>query len=128
MDIVNVAVIAFIGIVASFIIKQNRPELSFVLIIVCCVLILLSGVSKIFSVFEVLEDIEEIIILDEKYMKYLIKILGISYISGFTSDVCKDAGHNALAGQVDIFGKISILMISLPVVLALIEVVSEVLG
>ncbi len=127
MDMVNVAIVAFLGIIAALIIKQSRPEISFVLILVCCLIILLAGISKVMSVLAIFKEMEEIIILDEKYMKYLIKILGISYISGFTSDVCKDSGHNALAGQVDMFGKISILIVSLPVVLALIEVISQVL-
>ncbi|MBE5939047.1 MAG: stage III sporulation protein AD [Lachnospiraceae bacterium] len=128
MDIINIATIAFLGIILSIIIKQNRPDIAFMISIVCCIMILLSGISKLTSIMEVFENMQEIILIDEKYMKYLIKIIGISYISGFASDVCKDSGHTAMAGQIDIFAKVSILTISLPVVLALVELISEVVG
>ena len=46
---------------------------------------------------------------------------GITYIAEFASGICKDAGYGALGGQIEIFGKLSILAVSMPIVLALLE-------
>jgi stage III sporulation protein AD len=57
------------------------------------------------------------------YFRILLKIIGITYISDFASNICRDAGNSAIAGQIEIFGKISILAISSPIILALLETV-----
>ena len=49
------------------------------------------------------------------------KMVGITYVAEFTSGICKDAGFGALGGQIEIFGKLSILAISTPILLALLE-------
>ncbi len=46
---------------------------------------------------------------------------GITYIAEFSSGICKDAGYGALGTQIEIFGKLSILAVSLPVILALLD-------
>lgn len=52
------------------------------------------------------------------------KIIGITYIAEFASDICKDAGHAAIANQIQIFGKLSVLAVSMPIVLALLETIN----
>ena len=54
-------------------------------------------------------------------MTTLMKMFGITYVAEFTSGICKDAGFGALGGQIEIFGKLSILAISTPILLALLE-------
>lgn len=54
-------------------------------------------------------------------MTTLMKMVGITYVAEFTSGICKDAGFGALGGQIEIFGKLSILAISTPILLALLE-------
>lgn len=51
---------------------------------------------------------------DEEYLTVLFKALGICYITQFTCDVCKDSGENALATQAELAGKISLMIIALP--------------
>lgn len=51
-----------------------------------------------------------------KYIPILIKALGIGLIVQITSDVCKDAGENALGERICLFGKAEILVISLPLI------------
>ena len=54
-------------------------------------------------------------------MTTLMKMVGITYVAEFTSGICKDAGFGALGGQIEIFVKLSILAISTPILLALLE-------
>ena len=47
--------------------------------------------------------------------------VGITYLCNFSSLVCKDAGFGAVAGQIEVFGKISVLLMGLPVLATVIE-------
>ena len=49
-------------------------------------------------------------------------------IAEFASGICRDAGYGALGSQIEIFAKLSILAISMPVLLALLETLQEFLA
>ena len=61
------------------------------------------------------------------YIKILLKMAGISYLSQFAVNACKDAGQQGLAGQVGFFGKISMLLCSVPLLQTLWETMSSLL-
>ena len=57
------------------------------------------------------------------YWKTLWKILGITYAAEFSSAICKDAGYQTIALQIEVFAKITILVLSLPVLSALLQTI-----
>lgn len=61
----------------------------------------------------------------EEYIAVVLKMIGIAYISEFTATLCKDAGQPAIACQVDFFGKMSMVVVSLPVLQTLLETIGE---
>ena len=52
-------------------------------------------------------------------------MVGIAYISEFSANLCKDAGYGGIASQIEMFGKLSILAMSLPVLTTLLTVIEE---
>ena len=50
----------------------------------------------------------------QAYFPTLIKILGIGIAIQLTCDVCNDAGEEALSGKLAFFGKIEILLLTMP--------------
>ena len=66
--------------------------------------------------------------VSREYIKILLKITGITFISEIASDISKDCGYSSVASQVQIFGKISVLVISLPVFAELISKVGGLLS
>lgn len=61
---------------------------------------------------------------DEEYLIILFKALGICYITQFACDICRDSGENALAVQAELAGKLSLIILSLPLFDSLAEIVS----
>ena len=57
----------------------------------------------------------------EEYLGVLLKVIGITYICEFSSGICKDAGYQSVAGQIEVLGKLSIMFAGLPVLFAVIE-------
>ena len=43
----------------------------------------------------------------------------------FAAAICKDAGYSSIAGQIQVFAKLSILVLSMPVVLTFLSTVGE---
>jgi len=85
-------------------------------------------VSKLEIVIESIGKIQEYIKLDSEYIGTLLKMIGITYVAEFSSNLCKDAGYQSVAGQIEMFGKLSVLAISMPVLLALLETISQFLS
>lgn len=53
--------------------------------------------------------------------------MGISYIAEFVSDIAKDSGYSALSNQIQIYGKITILVVSVPILESLINCINGLL-
>jgi stage III sporulation protein AD len=62
------------------------------------------------------------------YIKLLLKVLGITYLSEISANLCKDAGAATLASQIELFGKLSILVLCMPIVTSLIQTIYHFLG
>lgn len=128
MDMVKIGVLGITAILMALFIKEWKPQFSTLISMSACILIFFSALSRISSIAELFANLTEQIALKESYLRILLKIVGISYIAGFSSDLCKDAGFSAIAGQIEVFGKISVLTVSVPVMLALLSTISEFLG
>ena len=57
----------------------------------------------------------------EGYLAILLKVIGITYICEFSSDICRDAGYQAVAGQIEVLGKLTVMFAGLPILFAVIE-------
>ena len=71
------------------------------------------------------KDISDFVQIDSSYIVTLIKMLGITYIAEFSAGLCKDVGYSAIASQIEMFGKLTILVLSLPILLALLRTIQE---
>ena len=71
----------------------------------------------------VLNEVSNVVGLNSDYFKTMWKILGITYAAEFSSAICKDAGYQTIALQIEVFAKITILVLSLPVLSALLQTI-----
>ena len=71
------------------------------------------------------EQIGSYINLDAGYLGTMLKMVGITYIAEFSSGICRDAGYQTIAVQIEIFSRLTILALGMPVLLALLETIQE---
>ena len=83
--------------------------------------------SKLTFLLDYVEQIQDMIHLDPVYLTMILKMIGITYVAEFAVNLCKDAGCQTIAGQIELFAKLSILVISMPVILAFMETIGELL-
>ena len=72
-----------------------------------------------------LDQISESLPVDGSYFLTLIKMMGITYIGQFSSGICKDAGYQATGVQIELFCRLSVLVLCIPVLMALLETVES---
>lgn len=124
MNIVIIASAALIAAVLSMVLKQYKPEYSLFISIAAGVLIFLSVIAVIEPIIGFIGELTERAGLEGVYGEVLIKSLAVCYITQLACDCCKDAGENAIAGKLQIAGKIAVLLIALPMFKSLTEIVA----
>ena len=127
MEIVKVAVIGIAGVVLAVQLKEQKSSVALYLSLAVVLFISFYCLSRLDTVLELFYKVQDLMPIPSVYLSALLKMLGITYVADFAAGICKDAGHAAIAHQINIFGKLSIFAISMPVLLALLDTVEELL-
>ena len=125
MDIVKIIAIALVSICISLILKQYRPEFSIYISILTSCLIIFYAMQRIEIMIDLIRELSSKIDINKHYLSIILKITGIAYLTEFGSDICRDAGETAVASKVEFAGKILILSISVPILSALLETLTQ---
>lgn len=128
MDIINVALAGIVAVLLAVQFKNNKQEYGVYIGIAACVIIFVYAATKLETIVNTINTIQSYIDIDAKYISTLVKIIGITYVAEFSSNICKDAGYSAIGSQIEIFGKLSVLAVSMPIILALLETINSFLA
>ena len=123
----TVGVLVIIIVILTLKLKNIKSEYIVVIMIVGCVIIFFYSISGIIKVVEILKKIINDTGINDERIISLLKIMGISDIAEFVSDIAKDSGYSALSNQIQIYGKITILVVSVPILESLINCINGLL-
>ena len=101
--------------------RQSRAEYSFLIGLTCSLLLLFFGLDKLGEIFRRMEELSLYMGEMKEFFPLLLKVFGITYLCDFASNLCKDAGYQSVSAQIEILGKISIMLAGMPVVFAVID-------
>ena len=116
MDIVKVAAIGLVAGVLAMAIRKTNPEIAMQLSIATGLLILLMVVEYLGEATEFLRELQDNMGDAYDAIGITIKIVGIAYISEFSTQALKDAGETAIASKVELAGKLIITVMTLPLI------------
>ena len=122
--------IGLVGIVAAFLglyIRKERPEFGILIGIFAGVFIFTYGVAQIEVIVGFVEKIMGYLPVKQEYLWAILKMLGIAYVAEFASTICRDSGYSSIGGQIEMFARLSIVVLSLPGLSYLLDVVEELL-
>jgi len=123
--------IACIGLMAVFLamkLKNIQPEYALLTGIEACVVLFGFSITQLEVIFSGIDRIRQYLTVNSAYIGIILKVVGIAYISEFSSNLCKDAGYGGIASQIEMFGKLSILVMSLPILTTLLTTIQEFMG
>ena len=126
----NIIAITGLCIVATIIIKffdRTNKEYGMLMVLATVSFILLMIISYISPVISVIDDLFTLSGISKDYLEIIFKAIGICYLTQLGCDYCKDANESVIASELELAGKISLLIISLPLFSELIEIVKKIL-
>ena len=125
MEMVKTAAVGIAAVLLALQFKQIKPEYGMYIGLAAGLLIFGMAVSHLGAVTEGIETIASLISVDSKYIAILLKVTGIAYICEFTANLCRDSGYSSVDYQIEFAVKLIILVMSLPVVTALLKTVNS---
>lgn len=127
MDIIKIIGIGLISLILIIIIKQYRPEFTIYISIIVGVLIIVLSLDKLTGIINILTTLSNKTGINSQYLGILLKITGIAILTEFAVSICNDAGESAIATKIDLGGKVIIISISIPIIVALLELIVKIL-
>ena len=125
MNIIKIAVLGISGVMLGILLGHIKSPFSGIISLATCLLIIFYSMTKLSSVFELLNTVSSHLAEQKDYFRILLKIIGITYVADFAGNICKDAGYGAIASQLEIFAKLAILALSMPILFAFIQTIGE---
>ena len=117
--------ISAVGIVAYGLLKAYKPEYAVLSEVGCAAALffLISGelenVTSFFTQTMAASGVEL------SFSGILLKVLGVALVTQFAADAARDNAQQALAQKIEFAGKVLILALALPVLKAILQMISE---
>ena len=128
MSMLQIGLLGVAGALLAIQFKGGKTEYGIYICAGISLIIFLGILSRLTVLLDIMEEIAGYIDLAPAYTGMLIKMLGITYVAEFSSAICRDAGYQTIAQQIEIFGKAVVLVLGLPVILALLEMIRDFLA
>lgn len=128
MDVLKIGILGISGVMLALQFKSGKQEYGLYIGFAVSLLIFSFVIIGLTSLFSGIGELQRYIDSDNTYFRILLKVIGITYICEFCAGICKDAGYSSIAGQVEIFGKLSVLASGMPILLAIIESIGAITG
>lgn len=128
MDIFQIGILGAAGALLALQFKGGKSEYGIYMGVAVSLFVFGCIVSRLGTFLDMVRGITSYINADAGYLAMMLKMLGIAYLSEFSAGICRDAGCQTAAGQIEIFGRITILVMGMPVLTALLDTIREFLS
>lgn len=125
MNMIQIGMIGVLGALLAIQFKGGKTEYGIYLSAAVSMLLFVCIVDRLELFVGTIEEISRYITIDKGYISTMLKMIGITYIAEFASGISKDTGYQTIAVQIEIFSKLTILAMGVPVLLALLETIQE---
>lgn len=125
MDMLQIGLLGVTGTLLAVQFKNGKSEYGIYISIVLSLVIFFRILGYLEVMIDAMKEIGRYIRMDQAYIGTLVKMLGITYISEFASGICKDAGYQTIASQIEIFGKLAVMVLSMPVLMTLLSTIRD---
>lgn len=125
---IKIIITVLAGLFAIVLIKQFRPEYSFLIRLCVIAMILITAITGFQAFAEQLASVVTGEMLDAQYLTLMAKVIGISVVVEAAANTCRDCAETALASKVEFVGKIAIVSLALPIVQEILKLCISLVG
>ncbi len=124
MEIMKVTLFGIAAVIMILILRNWRSDWAMILSLTAGVLIALYLVRFLVDLSQVLKTWETYLQGVSEYMSVLWKALGITYLCEFAGNLCRDSGNTLIAGQIELCGKVAVMLLGMPVLWVLLQTIT----
>lgn len=118
---IKVSLMAILVILMTLPLKQEKAHLGLLVSLAMGLFIFGLVMKRIYLVMDAFELLKSYLGAGGGYLGILLKVLGITYVCEFAASICRDAGYGFVAGQLEVLGKLSVMVSGISLLFALIE-------
>lgn len=127
MEIFKIVSLGIVATVLISVIKNFKSEYAIYISIITGIVIFSMLIKHLVYIIDIIRDLSLRANVEIAYFSILLKIIGIAYLVEFGSQICKDAGENSIALKVELAGKVTIMVLAMPILLALMDLIIKIL-
>ena len=127
MEIAQIVGLGLVATIFLLIIRQEKPVLAVLLSLTCATVIFLFLIDKLSTIVAVVTELSHRAEANYFFLGTVLKILGVAYLAEFGAAICRDAGEAAVAKKVEFGAKIIIAVLALPIMIAILESLMEIM-
>ena len=128
MDLmVKVAAGAITAAVLGVVLRKNTPELALLLALAAGLWMVALVADGLGAVVALMEELTSLAGLSEELLEPVVKTVALSILTRLTAEVCKSAGEGGGAAFVETAGTVLALVVALPLVRAVVLMMTEML-
>lgn len=124
----QVCMLAAAGLFTALVMKKDKPEFATLIIAFVSVLIAIRVMGVLKDALSEIEKWQTLLGENAVYLSLFLKLTGITYICEFAANLSKDAGYSALSSNIELFGKLAIMVAGFPVIKIMIDMLEGMMG
>lgn len=128
MSVLQISLIGIAGALLAVQLKAGRAEYAVYMGVAAGIFLFVCIVDRLKIFIDTVERVGSYIDMDVGYLGTMLKMVGVTYIAEFSSCICRDAGYQSIGSQIEIFAKLTILALGMPVLMALLDTMREFLS
>lgn len=126
-ELIKIAFLGIAGVLVAIQFKSVKPEYATYVGLAVSLIIFAFILRQVGALLYQFARVKEYLGGAEEYLAILLKVIGITYICEFSAGVCRDAGYQSVAGQIELLGKVSVMFAGIPILFATIEKIQQLL-
>ncbi len=123
MEIFEVISIGIIATVFFLLLKDKQPSIAFLIVVLTVLYFFIFVIQYVQEILQLITYLGEKASINDVYIKTILQIIGISYITEIGANIVKDAGLESIAVKIEMIGKVFILILAIPIFKSLVETI-----
>ncbi|NLG24015.1 MAG: hypothetical protein GX558_01560 [Clostridiales bacterium] len=119
MSAMRIVLICVAGAVLSAVLKAQRPELSMGVVIATALAALFLSLDGLKQAVSTIADLAQGAGVSSESAQLIIRATGVTLLAEFGAQLCRDAGESALAGRIELGGRVVLLGMAAPLLAGL---------
>ncbi len=122
--IIKISLLGITAAILALTLKKINIQASVMIIITAGIMILFMTYNDLANIVVAFKMLVNSSGIPSNYIALIVKVIGIGYVSEFAAAAIKDLGESALASKIEFAGKVSVMVLALPLFTDLLDLIT----